>query len=76
MGDIVDVLDRNQLRIDLVEIVDKRSMTCRAEKKFPVRGTERLVINANRDRVRRLVLVGEVDVIMDTIALLLFRNHL
>jgi len=67
MGDIVDVLDRDQFGIDLVQVVDQGAVTGRAEQEGVVIGPEGFVLRIHGDGVRGLVLEGEGDVVFHAV---------
>ena len=68
MGDIVDVLDGHELRIDLVQVVDEGAVAGGTEQEGVVIRAERLVLRIHGDGVGGLVLEGEGDVVLHAVA--------
>lgn len=69
VGYIVYILDGDQLFLHIVQIVDERTMTGRAEKQTVIFFSERTVLHIHGDGVRSLVLESEGDIVFHPIPL-------
>ena len=64
---IVDILDGNHLFLDLIEVVDERTVSCRTEKEGVCLCSERLVLHVHSNSVCSLVLECECDVVGNSV---------
>ena len=62
---IVDILNENHIRLDVVEVRKQRSVTRRAEQKLTLVGEEWSVVRIHCDSVGRRLLLRERDVVAD-----------
>ena len=67
VGDIVDVLDGNELLIDLVQVVDEGTVAGGTEQEGVVVRAEGLVLRIHGDGVGGLVLESEGDVVLHAV---------
>ena len=55
---VIDILDKDDIRILLVEVLNERTMSTRAEQQFTIRCAEWCTIRISRQRVGRRFLLG------------------
>ena len=72
---VVDVLDGNDFFLDLIEVVDEGTVSCRTEKEGVSLSSERLVLHVYSDSVSSLILEGECDVVSYAILSLISGLH-
>ena len=65
--DVIDILDENDVGILLIEVLNERAVSTRAEEEFAVLGTERRAVRISRQRVGTRQLLGEGDVVLDIV---------
>ena len=76
ISNVIDILDRNDLFLDLVKVIDKGTVTCRTEKKRISLSSERSVLHIHSHSVSSLVLESESDIVLHTVLLLVLSLHL
>ena len=73
---IVDVLHKDDVSLDSIEIVDERPMTSRTEEQFALLIAEWGVVGVGSHGVGRRLLLRETDVVVDAISLAIAGQHL
>ena len=71
VSNVVDVLDRYDLILDCIEVIDERAVSCRTEKERIGLGSERLVIDVYRNCIGSLVLECKGDVVLHSVLCLI-----
>ena len=64
---IVDILDEHHVGINLVEILDECTMSARTEQERAVFVAERCIVRVGGNRIRAWLLLGERDIVLDTV---------
>ena len=65
---IVYILDGNKFRINVVEIVNQRTMASRTEQQLAGFGAERLIVHIHRNCVGGFVLIGKGNVVINSVS--------
>ena len=71
--DIINILDKYDISIQIVQIFNQSTMTSRTEKQFAII-TERLVLHISGNGISTCLLFGEADIIFHTIFLGIFGS--